>query len=118
MSVSSVKPYIFNTTIGAAVGGLVAAVFKNAQIWKSPYGGRIFCLVAERVAVNPLHIDMGATIAVTATVPNNYTLIGKVVPTLCTFNTLLISCIAIGILIGVCIALKNRKPAATPLTSI
>jgi hypothetical protein len=112
MNVTSVKQYIVNTGIGAGSGALVAALLKNFQVWRAPSGGIIACLFAERVAANPLQINIGLTLTGTAKVPMNYTLIGKVVPTICTLNTLLISCIGLGILIGVCYTLIKRQKAS------
>ncbi len=113
MNVTRTKQYLLSTGIGAASGALVSVLLKNLQIWRSPYGGTIACLFAERVAANPLHINMGLIVAGSATVPMDYTLIGKIVPTICTFNTLLISCIALGVLIGTCYAML-KKESATP----
>ena len=102
MDVSSVKKYAFNIGIGAGCGALFSVLVKDFQVWRSPNGGKIACLFAERVAANTRHIKMGFTLAVNATVPMDYTLLGKIVPTICSFNTLLIGSIGLGILIGVC----------------
>lgn len=107
MDIATVKQYVFNTGIGAAGGAVCSALLKNLQLWRSPNGGIIACLFAERVAANPLYINMGFTLSGSATVPLDYTLIGKVVPTLCTFNTLLIGCVIIGVLIGVCYSSRH-----------
>jgi hypothetical protein len=107
MNVSAIKQYVFNTGIGAASGALLSVLLQNLQVWRSPHGGIIACLFAERVAANPLHINMGLILAGSATVPTDYALIGKIVPTICTFNTFLISCIALGVLIGACYTLIN-----------
>jgi len=111
MCLSAVKQYAFNTVIGAAGGAVVSVLLQNFQLWQSPNGGIIACIFAQRVPANPLYINMGYTFAGTATVPADYTLVGKIVPTLCTFNTLLISCIGVGILIGV--YCKKRQNANT-----
>jgi hypothetical protein len=111
MNVPTAKQYVFNTGICVGIGAVVSVVLKNLQVWRSPNGGIIACLFAERVAANPLHINMGIIVTGTATVPFDYTLVGKIVPTICTFNTLLISCIGVGILIGVCYTLKKRQNA-------
>lgn len=113
MSISAAKQYLFYTGIGATCGALFSVALKNFQVWQSPYGGYIACLFAERVAANPLHINMGLNLAVNATVPMDYTLIGSVVPAMCTFNTLLISTVALGILIGASYTLIKRQIAAT-----
>ena len=105
MNISAAKQYVFSTGIGAASGALFSVLLKNLQVWRSPNGGIIACLFAERVAANPLHINMGFILTGTATVPMDYALVGKIVPTICTFNTLLISCIGLGVIIGVCYAL-------------
>lgn len=115
MDLSTVKHYVLNIGIGAAGGALFSNVAKNMQIWESPQGGTITCLFANRVAPNSWAINAGRVFAFTADVPTDYTLAGKVVPTLCTFNTLLISCIGLGILIGAAFAAKRQKaPGAAP----
>ncbi len=100
MDLSTVKQYAFNMGIGAGAGALFSKFAKDMQVWKSPNGGTIACLFANRVAPNSWQINAGSMFAITADVPTDYTLAGKVVPTMCTFNTLLISCIGLGILIG------------------
>lgn len=101
MNVSTVNQYVLNTGIGAAGGALFSMLIQNFQVWRSPNGGIIACLFAERITPNPLHINKGLILAVNATVPMDYVLEGKIVPTVCTFKMLLISCIGLGILIGV-----------------
>jgi len=113
MNVSTVGHYFFNTVIGAGSGALFSMMIKNLQVWQSPKGGIIACLYAERVAMNPFHINIGFTFTGSAKVPMDYTLLGKVVPTICTFNTLLISCVGVGILIGVCYTSFKRKSPGT-----
>ena len=99
MSIQAIK-YIVGPLVGAGAGALSAFLIRNGQVWKSPQGGIIACLFANRVAESPFYINMGFTMAATATVPENYALVGKVVPDLCSWRFLLIFCASVGFLIG------------------
>ncbi|QVL58350.1 MAG: hypothetical protein KFB93_04510 [Simkaniaceae bacterium] len=97
---------------GLAIGMLVGYLANEAQKvqkYKSPHGGSVYCVVANRIPAQPLHINGGTTISFTADVPVNYTDLGKLFSkTYFDLNTALATGATIGTICGTVTAYNTK----------